>query len=197
MVDIENLRLTVAKGLKEYLGCPVIRSNQNAPPPAYPYISYTITTPMSENKGTYGIYSDGKARKPVTTTISYTALSDDSTESLTLANKARTWLDFFGRVYLSDRGVVVQSVTSVSNRDNVLTVEYEYKNGFDCIFFGVDEIELPDNGVIETLTMEEDINKQLEDRLDGVESHTFSGNATSEDEETLNKLLAERLDGVT
>lgn len=35
MIDNENLRLTVVKGLKDYLDVPVIRSNQNAEPPNY------------------------------------------------------------------------------------------------------------------------------------------------------------------
>lgn len=140
LIDYENLRKTVVKGLKEYLKCPVIRSNQNAEPPKYPYLSYTIITPMSENRGTYGEYDDGKARKPVTQTWSITAQSDDNDESLNLANKAREWLDYVGTVFLNDNGVVVQSVTSVGNRDNIISIEYEYKNGFDCFFSCMDEV---------------------------------------------------------
>lgn len=141
MVDFENLRETVVTGLKKYLNCPVIRNNQSAEPPAYPYVSYTITTLMAENKGTYGEYEDGKARKPVTQTWSITAQSDDNTESITLANKAREWLDYVGTVYLNDNNVIVQSVTGVTNRDNVLTTDYEYKNGFDCVFWCCDEVD--------------------------------------------------------
>ena len=48
MIDYEGLRQIVAKGLKNYLGCPVIRSNQNKKPPAYPYVLYTITTLKSQ-----------------------------------------------------------------------------------------------------------------------------------------------------
>lgn len=140
MINYENLRKTVVKGLKEYLNCPVIRSNQNAEPPKYPYLSYTIITPMSENRGTYGEYDDKKARKSVTQTWSITVQSDDNDESLNLANKAREWLDYVGTVFLNDNSVVVQSVTNVSNRDNIISIEYEYKNGFDCIFTCMDEI---------------------------------------------------------
>lgn len=140
MIDINNMRKPIVTGLKKYLGCPVVRSNQNAEMPVYPFVSYTITTLMSENKGTYGEYEDGKARKPVIQTWSITAQSDDSMESITLANKAREWLDYAGTTYLNDNGVIVQSVSGVTNRDNVLTVGYEYKNGFDCFLWGFDEI---------------------------------------------------------
>lgn len=141
MVDYENMRTTVATGLRNYLGCPVIRSNQNAEAPNFPYVSYTVTTLMSENKGTYGKYDDGVARKPVTSIWSITAVSDDNIESVTLANKAREWLDYVGTVYLSDNDVIVQSVGTVTNRDNVLTVEYEYRNGFDVVFWMYDVIQ--------------------------------------------------------
>lgn len=178
MIDYENMRETVVKGLKKYLNCPVTRSNQNAEPPRYPYVSYTVTMLMSENKGTYGEYKDGISRKGVTTTWSITAQSNDNSESVALANKAREWLDYVGTKYLNDNGVIVQSVTSVSNRDNVLTYEYEYKNGFDCVFWGFDEV-IREVETIEGIYLNEtefeeyddleDLSLRLEERLDGVD----------------------------
>lgn len=140
MVDFENIRETVVKGLKQYLNCPVIKSNQAAEPPPYPYVSYTVTTPIGHNRGTHGEYDDGVARKPVTHTWSITVQSDDDIECMTLANKAHDWLDYVGTTYLSDNKVTVQSVTDVQNRDNFLTADYEYKKGFDCFFNCFDEI---------------------------------------------------------
>lgn len=141
MVNIEELRNIVAKSLKQYLGCPVVRSDQNAPMPKYPYGVYTVTTLATENNGTYGEYEDGIARKPVNTIISFTFKSDDKIKSITLANKARDYLDYAGIAYLNDNGVIVQSVTSIGNRDNVLTSEYECSNGFDAFFWCFDETE--------------------------------------------------------
>lgn len=155
MIDYEGMRNTVAKGLKNYLGCPVVRSNQNADPPQYPYVSYTITTLMGENKGTYGKYEDGYARKPVTSIWSITALSDDNVESITLANKAREWMDYAGTIDLNDNDVIVQSVGGVTNRDNVLTVEYEYKNGFDAVFYLFDtvKVDIANEGEIDNIAL--------------------------------------------
>lgn len=143
MIDNENLRLKVVKELKNYLQIPIIRGNQNAEPPKYPYLSYNVTTVASENNGTYGEYSDGIDRKPVTQTWSFTAQSDDESEALRLALKARDWLDHIGRAYLSDNHIIVQSITSVTSRDSILTIEYEYKKGFDIVFWLYDEIENP------------------------------------------------------
>lgn len=143
MIDNENLRLKVVKKLKNYLQIPIIRGNQNAEPPKYPYLSYNVTTVASENNGTYGEYSDGIDRKPVTQTWSITVQSDDESEALRLALKARDWLDHIGRAYLSDNHIIVQSITSVTSRDSILTIEYEYKKGFDIVFWLYDEIENP------------------------------------------------------
>lgn len=152
MIDYDNMRAVVGKGLKAYLKCPVRRSNQDEAPPAFPYISYTVTTLMSENKGSYGVYEDGVERKAVTQTWSITALSNDNSESVTLAVKAREWLDRVGTTYLSENNIVVQSVGNITNRDNYLTTGYEYRNGFDVVFWLYDEIRdmAEHDGTIET-----------------------------------------------
>lgn len=150
MIDYKNIRETVCKGLKEYLNVPIIRNNQNAQPPVYPYLSYTVTTLASQNKGTYGEYEDGIDRLPVKQTWSITAQSDNNDESVMLASKAKEWLDHTGSVYLRDNNVIVEQVMNITNRDNIISVEYEYKNGFDVVFVLFDEVQKPDNGHIET-----------------------------------------------
>lgn len=150
MIDYEKLYKTVAKGLKDYLGCPVIKQNQNKKRPDYPFLSYTIITPMSENKGTYSQYQDGTERKSYTQTWSISSFSDDSEESLILACKAREWLDNVGTLYMNDNDVIVQSVGSVTNRDTFLTTDYEYRNGFDVVFWLYDTV-VKDVPTIETV----------------------------------------------
>lgn len=194
MIDYDNLRTTVVTGLKKYLNCLVIRSNQNAEPPPYPYVSYTVTTPMTANNGTYGEYEDGKARKPVACIWSITVQSDDDLECVTLVNKAREWLDYVGTVYLNDNNVIVQSVGVITNRDNVLTVEYEYRKGFDVVFWLFDEVDIPNKETIETLTIEEDMFSKLENRLDGVEKHEFTTDST-DGNDTIIAALEKRLSG--
>lgn len=179
MIDFKQFRKTVATGLRDYLGCPVIRSNQNEEPPEYPYVSYTIRILLSENKGTYGEYEDGIDRIPRTQTWSISALSDDEEESVLLSAKAQEWFQRVGTLYLNDNGVVVQSVGSITPRDNILTIEYEYKKGFDVVFWLLDETEntTEQTGYIETVeignktlepeTTTEELNERLENRLEG------------------------------
>lgn len=150
MVDIELLQTTVVGELEKYIGCEVWQSNQNYKSPKYPYVTYTITTVASENNGTYGEWEDGIARKGVNTVWSITAHAEDSAQSVTIANKAREWLEYVGSTYLNDNGVIVQAVTSITNRDNVLTSGYEYCNGFDCFFWCYDTIDISSIETIET-----------------------------------------------
>ena len=138
---MNSLRLTVIKGLKEYMNVPVIRSNQNVEPPPYPYLSYTIINSVGQNNGTWGKYEDKKDRKPVTQTWSITVQSNDYNESLELAIKAHEWLDHVGTVYLNDSDVIVQSVSGISGRDNLISIEYEYRNGFDVVFWLLNEVQ--------------------------------------------------------
>lgn len=174
MIDYENIRIKICKGLREYLGCPVIRSNQNAPVEdafretqeeqqenvkTYPYVSYTITRLMDENAGTYGVYSDGMERKPFTQTWSISVLSNDDSECVMLALKAREWFDRAGNTYFSDNDIVIQSVGSVTNRDNFLTAEYEYRKGFDITVYLFDEIgdQTEADGYIETANINSNV----------------------------------------
>lgn len=148
MINTTGLRKIVVAGLKEYLNCEIIRSNQTAKMPDYPYVGYNITTHASENKGTYAEWED-KAVKPVIQTWSITAKSNNYNEVVELANKAHDYLDYYGTQYLNENDVIIQSVGSVSDRSNLITSEYEYAYGFDCFFSVQDEIDKPNNGYIE------------------------------------------------
>lgn len=176
MIDTKNIRTTVVKGLREYLNCPVIRSNQNGKKPAYPYVAYTITTLATHNRGTWGVYTDGKARIPVNQIWSITAYSDDEDEAVTIANKIREWFDYAGMVYLNDNDVIVQTLGNVASRTNLLTVDYQYSYGLDCTFRAFDVVDVADNGEIKTIKLEQitttpvttdELTDMLGKRLDG------------------------------
>ena len=155
MIDLDKMQTTVASGLKAYLGVPVILGNQAAEAPSYPYGSYNVTTIAGENRGTYQQHDDGIDRLMVRSVWSLSFLAKSWGESVMLAIKAREWLTHSGRPWLSERGITVQSATDITNRDNMLTVEYERKNGFDVVFYVFDEAESLANtyGTIEGTTI--------------------------------------------
>lgn len=145
MIDISSKRAIIVSGLKKELNIPVIRSNQTGPAPAYPYLSYTITTLINDSNGTWGKYEDNHHRKPFTQVWSFTIQSDNAEECMNLCLKARDWIDHTGIMYLRDNEIIVQSVGAVNNRDNLITIEYEYRMGFDVTFWYLNEVEVSEN----------------------------------------------------
>lgn len=149
MIDHRAIEVTIVNGLQEWLSkkgynCPVIMANQAVPIPPYPYIAYTVTSLVSGNMKTYGIEQDGTRAKPVVQIWSFTVQSADSTEADMVAMEAYDWFMLSGNVYLSDNGIVAQRVGGITNRDNLLSIEYEYRRGFDVEFLLVDEISQED-----------------------------------------------------
>ena len=151
MIDLHEIRKTVSTGLRKYLDIPVIRGNQTARAPQHPYAAYNVTTIATKNGGTYQQHEDGIDRKLVKSIMSLSFVCDDYDESVMYATKAREWFEHSGRAWLSERGVIVQSTTDITNRDNILSVEYERKNGFDVVFYVYDEAKslTETNGFIE------------------------------------------------
>ena len=158
MIDARAIEIAVVDGLKAYVStdkkpCEVVRANQTGPVPPYPYIAYTITTPLQSRLGTFSVASDETRFREVTQTWSFTVQSDDADESLNVALKAWDWFAIVSNVYLGDKGIVVQQVGNVNNRDNLITIEYEYRNGFDVTLNLINAVKMTEaeiGGYIET-----------------------------------------------
>jgi hypothetical protein len=149
MINLSQIRHIITDAIATYTEKPIIRANQDATPPDYPFIAYTITTLMRANNGTYGEYIDSDEnngekriyRKEFQQVWSFTACADDDLTSKQLAIQLHDFLDRAGSSELHDKGVVVQRIEDITNRDNLLTNGYEYRNGFDVFFAFVNEIE--------------------------------------------------------
>lgn len=157
MIDHRKNEIVIVENLRAYLStevrpCEVVRQNQVAEIPPYPYVSYTLTTPASGDKGTYSKAEDGTLYKAVLQTWSFTVQSDDQEEALTLALKAYDYFSIVGVTTLADNGITVRRVRDVSTRDNMITIQYEYRNGLD-VTFGVQTTIAADPQVIETITI--------------------------------------------
>lgn len=157
MIDIDKIRKIIVKGLKDYLQIKLIKSNQTGDIPKYPYGSYTINAISKNNNGTWEQHSDGTFAKMISQTWSITFQSDDSIESAEIAMKARNWFELIGRTYLKDNNITVQSVGNITPRDNLITIEYEHRNGFDVVFYLMDTIEgdivTAETGIIDSITI--------------------------------------------
>lgn len=140
LLEIAKIEAVIVNSLQEWLTsvndrqCLVIAANQTAPIPPYPYVSYTITTPATAKGGTYGIDDNLSRFKTVYQTWSFTVQSDKDTESQELAVMLYSFFDLVGRVELQDNNIIVVRTTDITNRDNMLSIEYEYRNGCDVTF---------------------------------------------------------------
>lgn len=97
--------------------------------PKYPFATYTIINPYLNAKT---FKSGGDQTEEVEIVISYTWLSEDSFEALSLAQKMATMLKGTStRQALRDKGIVVVRIDGFGSRDNFITIEVERRVGFD------------------------------------------------------------------
>lgn len=154
MIDQKKVNLVITEGIKAVTGCEAVKSNlAGVPIPPYPYISFTILR-TETRKGTY---SGSDARfMPVLQTWSLTVHGNEDDETLEKAMDARDWLEENGRVKLSDYGIIVQNIGSIQNRDSLLTVDYEYRKGFDMDLSLMNVIQDPKIEIIEKAKIEKE-----------------------------------------
>lgn len=149
MIDQERINIFLAENLKRATGCEVVKANlASAPIPPYPYISFTVLN-TDTRKGTYFV-SEEKRYIPLVQTWSFTVQGDKDNEAQLAAMKAKDWLEEAGRTGLNDENIVVQSVGPITNRDTLLTLEYEYRKGFDVVLSLMNEVEDENKEIIES-----------------------------------------------
>lgn len=154
MIDRRKIEVVVVRGIKKILdgyNCEVIRSNQTAPAPAYPYCSYTITS--NTPKAFWGKDETDYVRE-TKQTWSFTVQSDNDDEAHEIAAKIAEWLSLQSYTHFSDNGIAVASIGDITNRDSLITIEYEHRYGFDFVLNLLDvvSIEDVDKEIIEEVT---------------------------------------------
>lgn len=119
--------------LEHYVGCPVVLSNQTSPVPPYPYVLYTITTPVHHADGTY-CFQDGVYYQPMQQTWSFTVHCDDNRKCQRLGMLLYDFFARAGREVLYRNQIAVAQKTDLMTRDNLLTIQFEYRCGMDVTF---------------------------------------------------------------
>lgn len=135
MIQQAKIQQAMLSMLEDYTGCTCVPSNTTRQMPAYPYISFSILN-TDAKKGTYSkVETDGAKAAvlfmPVLQKWSFTVQSDDDAEAM---EKAMLISDFFAearRLELADNDIIVADVGAITPRDNLLTVQYEYRKGLD------------------------------------------------------------------
>lgn len=136
----------IVRKLEEYAGCTVVLTNQTAPVPPYPYISYTVITPVHSVEGTYCM-RDGIYYQPMLQTWSFTAHSDDSRSCQKTGMRLYDFFARAGRQDLHRKQIAVDSKTNLTSRDNLLTVQFEYRCGMDVTFRMMHLLEVEEENI--------------------------------------------------
>ena len=159
MIPQAKIQETMLNLLEEYTGCTCVPSSTTKDMPAYPYISFTVIN-TEQRKGTYAAATDDSGAAvlymPLLQKWSFTVQSDDDSKAL---EKAMLISDFFTearRQELADNEIIVADVGAITPRDNMLTIEYEYRKGLDITLRLNNVIAEPDNGTIEKATLTSD-----------------------------------------
>ena len=163
MIELRKNEIHITEGLKHYLStptreCEIVRQNQIAKVPAYPYVAYTVVNPVVQFGGTLSEADDGTMYRTVQQTWSFTVQSDDQDEALNLAIKIHSFFTSAGIVYLDDGDISVFRVGGISSRDNLLSIEYEHRNGLDVtlgLLYKIAPDEQFSAGTINQITIKE------------------------------------------
>lgn len=140
MLDYPLIRNTIIGNLFTATGVPVIMSDQSGPRPAFPFVSYTVTSPYLPIGGPIKTQmAAGGVLYDVTTyqvemVFSFTAHSQDPDEALNLALRVLDYYRNTAPALLGEYGMAVVSVSGVQNRDQLMVMEYERRSGLDVRF---------------------------------------------------------------
>lgn len=146
MIKTEQIREIIIGELEKYCGCPFVPSNTKKEMPPYPYVSFSLIHAMTLK----GTYCEGeKLYKPANLTYSFTAQSDKESQCMEIAMKAKDYLDEWGKDLFDEKGIVIQDITGITSRDTLLTIEYEYRKGFDAVIAVFNEIDKPERATID------------------------------------------------
>lgn len=159
MIPQAQIQQIMLSRLEKYTGCTCVPSNTTKQMPAYPLISFTVIN-TEFKKGTYAAATDATGAAvlymPVLQKWSFTVQSDDEAVAF---EKAMLVSDFFAeaeRLYLADNGIIVADVGAITPRDNLLTIEYEYRKGLDVTLRLTNVIADPVTETIEKATLTSD-----------------------------------------
>lgn len=149
--------------LEKYTGCICVPSNTTKHVPPYPYITFSVIH-TEARKGTYSAVTEHRDGKEITVLSmptkqkwSFTVQSDKDSVA---QEKAMMIQDFFAeavRQELEDHNIVVADIGAITPRDNLLTIEYEYRKGLDVTLSVDNVIEKETTEIIENVTMNESI----------------------------------------
>lgn len=123
--DYTIVTRSLIKAIRNGTGYPLIEANSAGEQPPYPFCTFTITSPKIDIER-----DQDNALFEIAVSLTW-----HGTSSLGVLNLSKKSESYFkssdGRKTFEDNGIVVVSTTSVSGRDNFISIDYERMAGFD------------------------------------------------------------------
>ena len=171
LIELQTIQQKMLSMLEEYTGCTVVPSNTTKQMPPYPYISYTLIN-LDTRKGTYSAHTsvkevDGEEipvevlTMPTKLKYSLTVQSESDINAFMIALQMKDFFEEAKRQELADSGAIVADVSGITPRDNMITIDYEYRKGLDVTLSLNNVLEKADTGEISNISMS-DINLEKE-----------------------------------
>lgn len=113
------------KAVKQATGCICIEHNSSGEQPAYPFATYSITSPEITNQ-------HDKEGSQFEVALSLTFHDSSSINVLNIAKMCESFFDSQkGRAIFAERDVVLAYTENFERRDNFISIDYERLAGFD------------------------------------------------------------------
>lgn len=137
MIKHSDIRDKLVSGLYEYMNLLVVQSSSIGEQPKYPFITYSVSSPYIQ-LGHTERYTETEQEDSVNRFVehyeqsySFTVASKDEDEAMDLCLKAIQYFKLYGVDYLKDNHIVVVNISNIQARDNMITINYERRYGFD------------------------------------------------------------------
>lgn len=123
--DYKIITSSLIKAVKQATGVVCIEGNSSAQQPAYPFATFTITSPHIVNQHD----AEGSQFEVV---VSLTYHDSSSISALNLAKRCESFFGSHnGRTIFSEKNVVVVDIDNFDKRDNFISIDFERAAGFD------------------------------------------------------------------
>ncbi|MCL8470487.1 phage neck terminator protein [Bacillus subtilis] len=132
-MDYNNIIQTVLGLIREKTGHVVIVANGTGKQPAYPFCTYTVTSPyLPQHRG---IEEQGVLTEDIELVFSFTWVSNSHIEAISLAQQTAAYFKTAeARQKLHDNGLAWVRNDGFGNRDTFITIDTERRHGFDTRF---------------------------------------------------------------
>lgn len=137
MISHADIRNKLVSGLHKFMDMLVVQQSSIGDQPEYPFITYTVTSPYLQlgQPERYTQEIDGsivtRSKEHYEQVYSFTIASKDEDEAMDKCLQAIQYFKFYGTQDLADQNIVIVKISSISARDNMITIDYERRYGFD------------------------------------------------------------------